>query len=410
MCGHWVNTLEQGVQALKAGKLLVAENLFRAALHEHPDSVDALARLGETLQFRGHLQAAIECRHRVLEHSNKSAESFCNLAAALAEAGQYDNALQVLARATARLRADPRLAAARGAVLCAAGRYAEALAPLHSVWDNQGNDELPAVNLASALRATGKVDDALAVLRAGTDVLPGHTRLAAELAETLLGAARVGEALKFSNEWLADHGPAGALLAVQATALWEAGRDGEHRKLMNLERDITVSHLPQIDCAALAQLIRADKSLMNLANKAIGGGAQTGELDPDAHPALRELVHAVVGSPGTKTVAALSHLRFRATVLSAGGYQVPHHHPQALTSAVFWVEVPPASAAANDQDDAGAIEFGRPPARLRWQRPPLLRMIQPQAGMLVRFPSWFWQGTRPFAGSGELISVTFNHS
>ncbi len=406
-----MNTLEQGVQALKDRQLLVAEKLFRAALHENPDSVDALARLGETLQFRGHLQAAIECRHRVLERNNKSAESFCNLAAALATAGQYDNALQVLARASARLRADPRLAAARGAVLCAAGRYSEALAPLHSVWDNEGDDELLAVNLASALRETGKLEDALAVLRAGIDVMPGDTRLAVELAETLLGAGRVGEALKFSNEWLAEHGPAGALLAVQATALWEAGRDAEHRRLMDLERDITVSHLPQVDCAALAQLIRADKSLVPaLANKTAGGGAQTGELDPDAHPALQELVRAVVGSPGTKTVAALSHLRLWATVLPAGGNQVPHHHPQALTSAVFWVEVPPGSAAANGQDDAGAIEFGRQPVRLRCQRPPLLRMIRPQSGMLLRFPSWFWQCTRPFAGSGELISVTFNLS
>ena len=406
-----MNTLEQGVQALKTGRLLVAENLFRAALHENPDSVDALAKLGVTLQSRGHLQAAIECCHRVLERNNKSAENFCKLAAALAAAGQYDNALQVLARASARLRADPQLAAARGAVLCAAGRYAEALAPLHSVWDNEGDDELLTINLASALRATGKLDDALAVLRAGIDVMAGHMRLAAELAETLLGAGRVGEALKFSSEWLAEHGPAGALLAVQATALWEAGRDGEHRKLVDLERAITVSHLPQIDCVALAQLIRADKSLMpDLANETTGRGAQTGELDPDAHPALQELVRAVVGSPGTKTVAALDHLRSWATVLPAGGYQVSHHHPQALTSTVFWVEVPPAIATANDQDDAGAIEFGRPPVRLHCQRPPLLRLIRPQPGMLLRFPSWFWHCTRPFAGRGELVSVTFNLS
>lgn len=397
------------MQALKAGQLLVAEKLFRAALHENPDSVDALAKLGETLQFRGHLQAAIECRHTVLERNNKSAESFCNLAAALAAAGQYDNALQVLARASARLRADPRLIAARGAVLCAAGRYSEALAPLYSVWDNEGNDELLAINLASALRETGKLEDALAVLRAGMDVMPGHTRLAAELAETLLGAGRAGEALKFSNEWLAEHDPAGALLAVQATALWEAGRDGEHRRLMDLERDISVDHLLQIDCAVLARLIRADKSLIaSLANKTTGGGTQTGELDPDAHPALQQLVRAVVGSPGTKTGAALGHLRLWATLLPAGSYQLPHHHGQASTSAVFWVEVPPAIAEVNDQDDAGAIEFGRPPARLHCQRPPLLRMIRPRPGMLLRFPSWLWHCTRPFAGSGELISVTFD--
>lgn len=406
-----MSTLEQGVQALKAGQLLAAENLFRAALHENPDSVDALAKLGATLQSRGHLQAAIECCHRVLERNNKSAESFCNLATALAAAGQFDNALQVLARASARLRADPRLAAARGAVLCAAGRYSEALAPLHSVWDNEGDDELLAVNLASALRETGKLEDALAVLQAGIDVMPGHTRLAAELAETLLGAGRVEEALKFSTEWLAEHGPAGALLAVQAAALWEAGRDDEHRRLMDLERDVTVCHLPQIGCAALAQLIRADKSLMpSLANKMTGGGAQTGELDPDAHPALQELVRAVAGGPGTKTAAAPGHLRFWATVLPAGAYQLSHHHPQALTSAVFWVEVPPAIAAANEQDNAGAIEFGRPSVRFHCQRPPLLRLVQPQPGILVRVPSWFWCCRRPFAGGGELISVTFNLS
>ncbi len=406
-----MNTLEQGVQALMAGKLLAAEKLFRAALHENPDSVDALAKLGATLQFRGHLHAAIECHHRVLERNNKSAESFCNLAAALAAAGQYDNALQVLARASARLRTDPRLAAARGAVLCAAGRYSEALALLHSAWDNEGEDALLAANLASALRETGKLDDALSVLRAGIDVMPAHAHLAAELAGTLLGAGQVEEALKFTNEWLSEYGPAGALLALRASALWEAGRDGEHRALADVERDIALDHLPQIDCAALAQLIRADSSLIeNPANKTMRGGLQTGELDVETHPILSELLHAVTGDQGTMTVAALSHLRFRATVLPPGGCQLSQHHPQALNSAVFFVEMPAAMTEASVDNDAGAIEFGRPPARLRCQRPPLLRAIRPQPGMLVRFPSWYWYCTRPFAGSGERISVTFDLS
>ena len=406
-----MNTFEQGVQTLTAGHLLAAEKLFRAALHENADSIDALAELAATLQLRGHLHAAIECQHRVLERNRKDPERFCNLAAGLAEAGQYDNALQVLASASARLRADPQLSAARGAVLCAAGRYSAALAPLISAWDNEGEDALLAVNLASALRETGKLDDALAVLRAGIEVMPADVRLATELAESLLGAGRVEETLKFSNDWLAEHGPGGALLALQAAALWEAGRDGEHHALMDLERDITTSHLPQIDRATLAELIRADLSLLlNPANKTTHGGSQTGELDPATHTVLQELVHAVVGSAGTKPVAALSHLRFWATVLPAGGHQLSHHHSRALGAAEFHVAIPPAIAAANSQDDAGAIEFGRPPARLGCQRPPLLRVIRPQAGMLLRFPSWFWHCTRPFAGGGERISIAFDLS
>jgi hypothetical protein len=77
---------------------------------------------------------------------------------------------------------------------------------------------------------------------------------------------------------------------------------------------------------------------------------------------------------------------------------------------VFYVEIPQAIAEVSGHDDVGAIEFGRPPVRLRCQRPPPLRVIRPQPGMLVRFPSWFWHCTRPFAGDGERISMAFDLS
>ncbi|WP_369408055.1 putative 2OG-Fe(II) oxygenase [Kordiimonas gwangyangensis] len=57
---------------------------------------------------------------------------------------------------------------------------------------------------------------------------------------------------------------------------------------------------------------------------------------------------------------------------------------------------------------AGAIKFGESGAGLGPDRETVARRIQPQAGMLVLFPSYMWHGTEAFTGPAIRITTPFD--
>jgi len=95
-------------------------------------------------------------------------------------------------------------------------------------------------------------------------------------------------------------------------------------------------------------------------------------------------------------------LRIWGTVLAPGGHQLPHLHPLAWLSGVYYVAVPPGLG------DDGALEFGEPPTQFALKIEPERRRVSARPGQLVLFPSWFWHRTLPFAQAGERISIAFD--
>jgi uncharacterized protein (TIGR02466 family) len=94
-------------------------------------------------------------------------------------------------------------------------------------------------------------------------------------------------------------------------------------------------------------------------------------------------------------------------VMQIGGHQVPHIHPSAWLSGVYYVEIPDEVAAA-DQRPAGWIEFGRPPDHYHTKEEPELKLIKPQQGTLLLFPSYFYHRTVPLKAEGRRISIAFD--
>jgi hypothetical protein len=81
-------------------------------------------------------------------------------------------------------------------------------------------------------------------------------------------------------------------------------------------------------------------------------------------------------------------------------------HPLAWLSGVYYVEVPGGLPAEGGR--AGWLEFGQPPERFQVTAPPVLRAVEPRAGRLVIFPSWFYHRTLPFASPGRRTSIAFD--
>ncbi len=86
-----------------------------------------------------------------------------------------------------------------------------------------------------------------------------------------------------------------------------------------------------------------------------------------------------------------------------GDYHTSHIHPQGILSSALYLEFPPA---ADDEDQEGWLEIGRPPPDLRLDLPPI-KVIRPRPGHLALFPSTLYHGTRPFS-SGRRMTVAFD--
>ena len=92
-------------------------------------------------------------------------------------------------------------------------------------------------------------------------------------------------------------------------------------------------------------------------------------------------------------------------VLEGQGYQVPHIHPAAWLSSVYYVRVPDIVDAPG-RGHAGWMEFVRPAADFQCTVEPELRLFQPREGLLMLFPSNFYHRTVPFESPQTRISVS----
>ena len=99
-----------------------------------------------------------------------------------------------------------------------------------------------------------------------------------------------------------------------------------------------------------------------------------------------------------------------AVVLPARGYQTAHIHPDAWLSGVYYAQVPAAVAETKGHD--GWIAFAETAAMLDGTPDTLqekgARLIRPEEGLMVLFPSYFYHGTIPFETEETRISVAFD--
>lgn len=417
---------ELGLSYLAAGYLQLAEAAFRKALARDPASRKALANLGALLQYRGHVQESIDCHRRALELDPDDLEVRCNLATTLVEAGRGDEALAECDAALAAAPGRPELLATRGAVLVGLGEYAAAV-PLLEAALEAGPDDMALINLGLAFQQLGQAGEAMAALDTAVRVNPDNARATADLAALLSASGRSDEALRLCDGFLERHPGERLVLASRGVALRDAGETDAARALVDLEHLVRIREFPVprgyagiADFnAQLAALLRADASLLaSPLSKSTRGGAQTGELDPDSSPVLgafRDTLNAELraviaelkrdGFANHPVMAWASDrwtLRIWGTLLAPGGRQLPHLHPLAWLSGVYYVEVP--AGLGGD----GALEFGEPPPRVAPRVEPERRRISAASGRLVIFPSWFWHRTLPFAQPGERISVAFD--
>lgn len=92
--------------------------------------------------------------------------------------------------------------------------------------------------------------------------------------------------------------------------------------------------------------------------------------------------------------------------LKAQGHHVPHFHGQGWISSAYYARLPD-SLGAGENDTDGWIGFGQPPSIYGLDHTPR-KLVKPQEGLLVLFPSYMWHGTLPFVGDQYRLAAAFD--
>ena len=95
------------------------------------------------------------------------------------------------------------------------------------------------------------------------------------------------------------------------------------------------------------------------------------------------------------------------TILYDEGYDSNHIHNEGWLSGVYYIKVPdlPDKIWENGQ---GCIQFGEPPSLFLSQQNKICRLIRPEEGCVVFFPSYYWHGVRPFKEKGLRHAIAFD--
>jgi uncharacterized protein (TIGR02466 family) len=151
------------------------------------------------------------------------------------------------------------------------------------------------------------------------------------------------------------------------------------------------------------------------------GGTQTrGDLFDNREPEIQELVAGLkqcIQDYGARLQHDTSHpllarrrnlVKFAASWsvrLWPRGYHTMHVHPLGWLSSAYYVQVPP--EVSESDANGGGIKFGEPDIEIGAQGA-ARRIIQPQVGRLILFPSYMWHGTVPFKSGTSRMTVAFD--
>lgn len=458
--GH-ARLLATKAMALKnTGRIEDAIKAFEVAVAADPDR--ALTRHNQAVALRAacRYEDACEAYEASAKLGMKGAQFHANWAAAALEAERVEEAAELYGKALAedpghqeslkgltRLQIEYRggseafkhyeMSAVRRqspeawsdwlSELCSHSRHAEAAAVgIRALEAFPGNPGL----IAASAFASGMVGDAGTSLaqfeRLPPEVLADRLIMIAR-AQVALRAHQFGLAAKLAEEAVRadpDDQIAWSLLGVT----WRMLEDDREHWLCDYERLVMVTEVtpPDEDMTPsdYARVVAAVLDPLHVTTAAPGdqtlrGGTQSsGALFDRPEPEIQRFKRAVLIAAAeavTKLPDDPTHpfLRRKTTQfgfsgswsvrLKSGGFHVPHFHAEGWMSSAYYARLPQVSADGRERHE-GWIQFGRPPEMFGLDLPPR-RIVEPQPGRLVLFPSYLWHGTIPFDGEDRLTAA-----
>lgn len=382
-------------------------------------------KLAETATMRGHLladagrfEAALDAYREAVRVKPELIEPHSTMASLLPQLGRGDEALDSLREAL--LRAPQTGALWVEALSIARGHQAwDALLDLAAQAEARfGTDTMISAFVANALTALGRDDEALARIDAALvqepTYPPAHTIRAHILLRKGDPAAAAGAA-ETAARLLPKDQSSWALLGIA----WRLLDDEREHWLCDYDNLVMPIDLG-LDPRLLGVLEQRHQLVAHPADQSLRGGTQTrGNLFEADDPVIGGLARATKAAieqrlaglrpdPAHPFLGRLtSQVSFPTSWsvrLASSGYHISHIHPAGWLSSAYYVSLPAEVAAGQGQ---GELAFGVPDAALGLDLAPR-RVVKPQEGHLVLFPSYLWHGTTAFASSAARVTVAFD--
>ncbi len=440
-----------------------AEASYRNAIDADPDYAEAAFNLGVLMETQARNEDALSAYERALDISHDhsgaqqgrgnalkalkrldeakvvykaalarnpaSPEARTNLAAVMQELGDFKGAASEAKRA---FEADPDLLEAEYnyAIACQElGRYEEAIKAYRHVLAEVPEHAASALNIGYGLQQLGKFEEAAHAYKQAIEIDPAFAKAHVNLADLQLQQGMPDAALEICDEYLTHHPGQTDLLAFKAVALRDLGEQGAALELIDFDRFVRTVHITPPDeyggleafNAALCDHVQGHPTLtFSPQSHATREGKHSGELlaDPKGPIAGLEAEILKAASAYRDALSDNGHpfvgrrprdwtLSVWGVVMQASGHQIPHIHPAAWLSGVYYPRLPE-TVGSDDGGKAGWIEFGRPPEHFHNKIEPETLSVQPEPGLMVLFPSYFYHHTVPFEAAGTRLSIAFD--
>ncbi|MDA0997964.1 MAG: tetratricopeptide repeat protein [Proteobacteria bacterium] len=421
-----------GLMLMRQGRLADAKERFRRAVAIAPHPGAALAG-ADILRLEGRLADARAALVAIVTARPGDPVGHVNLAAVCQELGDLDAGRE---HAEEACRLAPGMHEAQfnlGAVLLAADDNAAAAERFRRVLGLHPGHAAAALNLGEASLGIGNTDTAAQAYRRALEIDPGFAKAAVAVADLDLAANDPTAALGAIERFLATNPAQPLALAFKAALLREIGDDNAALELLGLDDMLTCidveapagyADVGEFNDALAAHVLAHPTLTPSPESHATRSGRHSGELLAEPMGPIAELAD-IIRTAAADYIDRLSDDRhpFRAgrptggvtsmrlsvwgVVMHQDGHQVPHIHPAAWLSGVYYPRVP-GDVAADDPGHTGWIEFGRPPEDYHLKRAPDVRLHCPRGGRMFLFPSYLYHRTVPLDIDSERISIAFD--
>lgn len=419
------------------------------------------ARLARAVELDrvGQAQAALAEFEALAAQAHDSPELLVHLGRALLAANRAGEAEQVVWTALATWPADAALHVLLAELRWQRGAGEGATSALEAAIDEHPREMQLRLVAAELLRNMGRVGRALELLQAGLERAPdsaafltsigvvlddldrtqealGYLRAAIprarrpaaaqrNLVPALLRSGAAEEALDIVDALLGETPDDQRTLAYRSTALRMLG-DARYPSLCDYARLVRVYRLqPPTSYADIgsfnAAFARELTALHHTSRRPIAqslrGGTQTEKHLPAGNPVIADffaMLDAPIRDYLSRLDARSSHPVDRrrrqsygiagswSVRLEPGGFHADHVHPQGWLSSAYYVGLPELPRTGSR---AGWLKFGEPGVRVGL---PAEHFVEPEAGLLALFPSFFWHGTVPFDEGGVRLTAAFD--
>jgi tetratricopeptide (TPR) repeat protein len=404
--------------ALEAGIDAVA--MFERAVKLSPGSGPVVLGLVAAKQAAGRGAEAEGQLDALLERSPSWVEGHTQLAQLRSLLGKRDQAFASIERALIKQPGDPNLWAGMLNLMLTQNQFEALDEAVARARQAKLPDSLVMPFEAVAAAELGQSDRAERLFQAMSPEV--GSSIGGWRVRHLLRTGQIEHAIALIDREIEGEGA--ALFWPYASVAWRLAGDPRFEwleadgKLVS-EVDLT-DELPSLDAIAImlrSLHVRAGEYL----DQSVRGGTQTdGPLFSRIEPEIQALRAAIVGAievyraqlpvidPAHPLLRERRDRRIRfagswSVRLRGSGYHVSHVHPQGWLSSAFYMSLPESGPS---EPHAGWLKIGEPPPSLGVDLPPS-KLIKPQAGRLVLFPSWMWHGTVPFP-AGERLTVAFD--